>query len=184
MKKQIIMALLLLAISISGAIAMEEPDPATVFYNNSPMTTMVSRYFHQDPIVVISVGQSYREFPGDVLVNFYLTQKTGTDPFTINKWRKEAMSWQEIVEKLNVNPSMFYISTGGAHIPSEFRHAYGQYHSWLNYGKPIKLYDGEYRNLAGLKFAKDILGYKATAGQIMRARNSGKKYFQIIKTYK
>jgi hypothetical protein len=175
---KLILAVVMAALVFSFCYAEEVKDPWTVFGVDSQMTKLMSKYYKIEDIKVVSVGQDMHH-PDDVSVCLFLSNSTGVNVFKIRDMRIKAQSWMTIMETIKFNPSGLFTDVGTFTVPSEYSHAYREYHKWrTNSSYKMSIYDKEVRNLVMLKFM--VSHFKMKPISVMQKRTDGENFTDMI----
>lgn len=180
MKKNIItMILLLCLIAVAGIARAEKVENPEKYYGpESPIPAMMAKFFGVEENQVITLGQNCH-YPDDVLVALYLSRAAGAKPQKILEMRQSAESWMSVFSRLKFHPSRMFTPLPIGSITTEYRHAYEQYHRWkANPSYQMKIYDKEFRNLAGLKFMVEKFGESPAA--VVREKSDGETFINMI----
>ena len=153
-------------------------EPWAIYGVDTPMTRLMGNHYKIPEITVVSVGQEMH-YTDDVSVCLYLASAAGVDPYKITKWRKEAKSWMEIMDKIKFHPARLFTNAGTYTVPEAYRHAYGEYLKFnSNKNYKMTLYDKEVRNLVQLKFL--VTRFKKSPLSVMNRRNAGEDFTKMI----
>ncbi len=180
--KSIVKKLIILSFIFCMIVALSLPCSASDDYlwrNESPLTQFMARYYHVDPIVVISLGQRMT-YPDDVSVAIFLAKAADRNPLDLLEPRLEKKSWESIAAMLKIDPSSIFTPLSSKEkVPEVFRHAYQEYQKHVESPSyKMILYDKEYRNLVQLKLMIDA--FKSSPLSVMQNIASGKTFTTLI----
>ncbi|MDQ7824199.1 MAG: hypothetical protein RDV48_15460 [Candidatus Eremiobacteraeota bacterium] len=181
MKKAGLMIVILGFLMIFAAASVTPAAAADdyLWTNESAMTRFLAKYYHIDPIVVISLGQRMN-FPDDVSVAIYLAKAAERSPMEFLEPRISKKSWMEITGLLKLDPVILFTALPPkTPVPEVFKHAYQEYNKHQkDSAYPIILYDKEFRNLVQLKLMTDA--FKKPPQDVMKAVSQGKSFTSLI----
>lgn len=163
------------------SFAQEPPFTPAYWTEDSELTLFVSRGFGYSTSIVSSVGAMMKN-NDDVCVTLRLAKERGLPPGMMADAFNQKGSWMAVCKSLTYHPSEFFKDTDfcdylGA--PGRFKAAYKKYHTWMkDPEKEIDLTDDEIRDLVIMRMVVKLFG--VTPNEVMKARNSGRDWTQII----
>lgn len=159
------------AVDVDLGASVRIGDRTNVFLSIS------SRYFEREPSVVTDWSRRFRD-PDDLVVFFFLVQRSGKSPEAIYSLRKQGLSWWDVGLRVGVPNEVWFVPVEKDPGPP-YGKAYGHWRRHRrNPSFRMAISDDDCRNLVSVRMVHDYYGIPAEVA--MESRAGGRNVRSLV----